>query len=349
MPENFDNSASSSGPMAAAEQFSFAAGEDPAWRQEVASRLSSYRVRKKRSELGKSSDKSGTPPERAMPLDFGRVVAPKPEPRAATPGHRRVPAAMRNLPPDPSNIEVAEDPQFEDAAQLDSVWLESPHSIEASSPELVKAMPGERTPALPEEKILQFPRSALNPVFCEELAEPVQHKPRILDVPEEMHLPTAAMVDIGLAPLRNRAEDTAGEFELPLPVASPVRRACAAVIDAMIVLAGFVLFLGLLNRWSVQVPATGLSIPMGIGAFTFFWIAFEYLALVYTGSTPGMRVSGLHLVSLDGATVPRAMRRSRSLGMLISCLPLGMGLAWALFDEDGLCWHDRLSHTYLRH
>jgi hypothetical protein len=32
----------------------------------------------------------------------------------------------------------------------------------------------------------------------------------------------------------------------------------------------------------------------------------------------------------------------------LSVLPLGMGLAWALFDEWSLTWHDRLSGTYLR-
>ena len=34
--------------------------------------------------------------------------------------------------------------------------------------------------------------------------------------------------------------------------------------------------------------------------------------------------------------------------MLLSVLPAGLGLAWALFDENHLCWHDRLSQTYLR-
>jgi len=32
----------------------------------------------------------------------------------------------------------------------------------------------------------------------------------------------------------------------------------------------------------------------------------------------------------------------------LSILPLGLGLAWALFDEDRLTWHDRLSGTYPR-
>jgi hypothetical protein len=34
--------------------------------------------------------------------------------------------------------------------------------------------------------------------------------------------------------------------------------------------------------------------------------------------------------------------------LLLSVLPLGLGVAWALFDDDHLCWHDRLSKTYLR-
>ena len=32
----------------------------------------------------------------------------------------------------------------------------------------------------------------------------------------------------------------------------------------------------------------------------------------------------------------------------LSVLPVGLGLAWALFDDNRLTWHDRLSQTYLR-
>jgi hypothetical protein len=40
--------------------------------------------------------------------------------------------------------------------------------------------------------------------------------------------------------------------------------------------------------------------------------------------------------------------RSRLSALLLSLIPVGLGLAWALFDDDHLCWHDRLSKTYLR-
>jgi hypothetical protein len=29
-------------------------------------------------------------------------------------------------------------------------------------------------------------------------------------------------------------------------------------------------------------------------------------------------------------------------------LPLGLGIAWVLLDDDRLSWHDRLSQTYPR-
>jgi hypothetical protein len=34
--------------------------------------------------------------------------------------------------------------------------------------------------------------------------------------------------------------------------------------------------------------------------------------------------------------------------LLLSLLPVGLSVAWFLFDDDHLCWHDRLSKTYLR-
>jgi hypothetical protein len=34
--------------------------------------------------------------------------------------------------------------------------------------------------------------------------------------------------------------------------------------------------------------------------------------------------------------------------MLISVLPVGLGMLWSIFDEDQMSWHDRLSKTYVR-
>jgi hypothetical protein len=34
--------------------------------------------------------------------------------------------------------------------------------------------------------------------------------------------------------------------------------------------------------------------------------------------------------------------------LLLSLVPVELGIAWALFDEDHLCWLGRLSRTCLR-
>ena len=75
-----------------------------------------------------------------------------------------------------------------------------------------------------------------------------------------------------------------------------------------------------------------------------------YLALFFTlaKATPGMRYARIRLCTFDGQTPTRTQRTTRLIAMLISVLPLGLGILWSIFDDDGMAWHDRLSRTYLR-
>lgn len=75
-----------------------------------------------------------------------------------------------------------------------------------------------------------------------------------------------------------------------------------------------------------------------------------YLQLFYVlgKSTPGLKYAHLRLATLDGDVPTRTQRLVRLFSVALSLLPLGLGLAWFLFDEDHLCLHDRLSRTYLR-
>jgi uncharacterized RDD family membrane protein YckC len=61
-----------------------------------------------------------------------------------------------------------------------------------------------------------------------------------------------------------------------------------------------------------------------------------------------MWYAGIGLCTLSGYVPERPQRCARLLALLLSVLPLGLGLAWSMFDEDRLTWHDRLSGTYLR-
>jgi uncharacterized RDD family membrane protein YckC len=77
------------------------------------------------------------------------------------------------------------------------------------------------------------------------------------------------------------------------------------------------------------------------------WAGYEFLFTVYTGSTPGLRLARLRLVRFDGSPTPRSSRRWRVLAAYLSAFSLGLGYFWSILDEDGLCWHDRITHTYI--
>ncbi len=76
--------------------------------------------------------------------------------------------------------------------------------------------------------------------------------------------------------------------------------------------------------------------------------AYQALFLTLVRVTPGMWYAGIALCTLDGCHTSRAQRSRRLTALLLSVLPFGLGLAWALFDDAHLTWHDRLSKTYLR-
>ncbi len=226
-------------------------------------------------------------PAQTSPLESGPLKAKPLESRdRPRTRDRHVPAALRNLPPEPELL-------VEELAGESSICPEAEPIVQEEDP-------GER-----EGNVLQFPRSALNPVFCEELAEPVQLKPRILDVPEDLELAAAPLVDIGLAPLHDPAQE-ALKLELPLPVASIERRGLASLVDLLIVLSSGALFLGLLTRWGIQFPETKLGIALEVMTVALFWVIYEYLFLVYSGGTPGMQVTQTELVAMESEPVSRS-------------------------------------------
>ena len=77
-------------------------------------------------------------------------------------------------------------------------------------------------------------------------------------------------------------------------------------------------------------------------------LAYYALFLLIGISTPGMHYAGIALCTFDDEVPTRAQLRRRLLAMMVSLLPVGLGLVWAVFDEDHLSWHDRISQTYLR-
>ncbi len=264
--------------------------EDPAWREEVASRVATHRARRRRK----------FDPESSLSLNFDRE----------------------------NNARAWADP----------------------GPQLVAA---------PETKVIEFPKPLRvhrvhEPVpeqysFTDELAEPIIEQPRIVEVVEEPQpifnndeQPLAG-ITLDAAPAPPRAP----EFELPLNTAPLAARAFSGLVDATIVLAAAGIFVMIFLALNRALPESRLALLYAALVPGIFFAAYEYIFLIYEGATPGMTLAGLELTTFERKYPSRLRRACRALAMMVSCISVGLGFAWAMLDEDALCWHDRITRTHL--
>lgn len=201
-------------------------------------------------------------------------------------------------------------------------------------------------------KIIEFPRPAAPPAV-EELAEPVVEKPRILEaeeLPEEVVEPPAAppVPSITLEPAPETVNAYGQEQEILLWIAPPSQRIFAGLIDALIVATATGLFGLIFLRMTGAALSGRMAAGLALALPGFFWALYQYIFLVYGGTTPGLQITGLRLTTFGGDLVPRRERRWRALAMMVSYASLGLGFLWAIVDEDGLGWHDRITRTCVR-
>ncbi|HEV3305871.1 MAG TPA: RDD family protein [Candidatus Sulfotelmatobacter sp.] len=202
------------------------------------------------------------------------------------------------------------------------------------------------TPAV-TAKIIEFPRSWTPPLpAVDELAEPVIDRPRILEAPEIVP-PPPALGGITIEPVQRPELEKRPGIDIPLQSAPLERRMLSAIIDNLIIAAACALF-GFIfwKLTSIRPPLFQMAVGMAILAFM-LWAAYQYLLVVYAGTTPGLRLARLELLRFDERRASRRLRRWRVLASYLSAVSLGMGYVWVFLDEDSLCWHDRITHTYL--
>jgi len=125
------------------------------------------------------------------------------------------------------------------------------------------------------------------------------------------------------------------------------RRVAAAVIDAVLVISAISAFAYIFFRMTTEMPSPGKVAGTASFLVGAFWCAYQYLLLVYSGATPGLKLAKLELQRFDGEPAPRRVRRWRVLASVLSGVSLGLGYAWCFLDEDQLCWHDRITRTYM--
>jgi uncharacterized RDD family membrane protein YckC len=289
------------------------------WRREVATRVTRYRARRGRY---------GTP---SLSLNFDATV----------PAEFASQAEDSNLIEFPRSVAPIEIPQ-----ELPVPAVSPPRILEA--PESPQGL----QPSAPKPGELEYAEAP-------DVANDVQ--PNENEVAEESPVVTSDAAADVLPPIIYAGIDTildeilpAEEKTFPEPsdldvsvsLASPSLRALAGLVDSAMVLTGVALFILLLDKMN-SLPVGPLGLVVAAGVFVVLWTLYQYLFLVYRGSTAGLGVAKLNLATMQGTAAPRSARRTRALCMLLSSASLGLGFAWAFLDQDGLCWHDRISQTCL--
>jgi uncharacterized RDD family membrane protein YckC len=173
-------------------------------------------------------------------------------------------------------------------------------------------------------------------------------------------------IELGEQPGREFVDESGHESghgfatEPPLPAAGVLDRApqlelapmnlrlMAAMVNGSLILGTFVAAIMVAAANVKDLPPLR-EIELG-SAVALLIVGGLYQALFYAlaKGTPGMRYAGISLRTFDGKIPTRAQRMGRLVALLLSLLPVGLGVVWAIFDEDHLSWHDRLSQTYLR-
>jgi RDD family len=280
------------------------------WRRELSARLSSYRARRRPKP----------PRYPSLRLKF----------EANDPPHIRGRTVELNSPIPPTRESAALARAQEDTGQLNE------SHIELAELSVIRDI----------SNLIEFPRAATVPQRLDELAEPVLDHPRIVEVPETVP-PPPALGGILIVPEEEPASERRPGFEIPLQPAPMTRRLMAVTADAILVLLAFALFAYLFLKLAAAGLRLAQTAEMAAALIGMFWIAYQYLLLVHCGTTPGLKLARLELHRFDGRAVPRNIRRWRVLASLLSGLSLAIGYAWCLLDEDQLCWHDRITRTYM--
>ena len=322
------------------------------WRDSIGDKLEIYRSRRGRARL------SG---QYTMQLDFQRTAAravfgavaaaaaPAPPLEDEQPDsiHDLNSAAPTELPQwgsEPSQGVPHPPPSRESANHQDSPAMPQPASEPVAPP------PPPKPPKRSERKIIEFPR--LFPAESvwpqgDELAEPVFDRPRIIDVPEETDQIELPLGDIQFEAAVAPETERVPEISTPVQVASVSQRVFASITDSFLVLAATAMFVTITLYVAGSIPPTKLVLATSLLVPCVFWGIYHYLFLVHAAATPGMHLAQLRLATFDGRVTDRHIRRFRALAMFLSCASAGLGFAWAFVDEDTLCWHDRISRTYL--
>ena len=130
------------------------------------------------------------------------------------------------------------------------------------------------------------------------------------------------------------------------PVASPLHRAIAALLDASLVLLGFGVFLAIFEIFGGPFSWTKENIMVWLSVAGLIAMFYGFIWTLCGRETAGMNWTDLRIINFNGFPPDGKSRATRYVGCLLSYCSGMIGIFWALMDEEGLTWHDHMSKTF---
>ena len=137
-----------------------------------------------------------------------------------------------------------------------------------------------------------------------------------------------------------------GAIYCDAPVAIGAHRTMAVAMDASMILLALATF-GATFYFAAGTPVLNAkTLPILVIAAGLVMLFYKLLWCMANGDSPGMRWARLALVNFDGQRPNRVQRFRRLCSGFLSLFAAGLGLVWALVDEETLTWHDHISRTF---
>jgi uncharacterized RDD family membrane protein YckC len=342
----------------------------PAWKNELSERLAATRTRKLLRNKEEQIALPGLEDARPKSDSRAAVLAAKVAQRYANaPSYSEVLASEARATAEAAasakvdDVPIAPQPSPECPS---AEYLSEPLAEEENAPE-----PGlmEEEPVFVVEplavNVIDFPRELvaarkLRPRLAEgplrEISRQEKDQLKIFEVAPESISQTVSVgkVPANWSPIRldNDSMDSPRRESLttqtPLKTAPLEDRIMAGIFDLALIVAAFAVFVLVFVACTAH-PPTGRPAMLAAGVvLAGFCVLYQYLFFKYAEGTPGMHYAKIALCTFEDENPTRKAMCKRVWFLLLSVAPLGLGVAWALFDPDRLCWHDRLTRIYQR-
>ena len=143
------------------------------------------------------------------------------------------------------------------------------------------------------------------------------------------------------------ARSSEGAIYCDAPVAISTHRALAASMDAAMIAIALALFAVVFRLAGGEVVLNARTIPLFVAVAAAVVVLYRLVWCYACCDSPGMRWTNLALINFDGQEPTRKERLARTASGFLSLAAGGLGLVWALVDEETLTWHDHISKTFL--